>query len=87
MLVDTAPQYHNLQPGHANDTCELVLKRTCSEKTAFGISMQQPVMVLACLPDPMVPVDKLSHRFSLTPVSAQAHCEGSLGMVLPVLAS
>ncbi len=42
---------------------------------------------LACLPEPMLPVDKLSQRFSLTPVSAQDHCDGSLGMVLPVLGS
>lgn len=34
-----------------------------------------------CLPEPMKPVLRLSHRFSVTPVSSHFHFEGSEGIV------
>lgn len=34
-----------------------------------------------CRPDPMKPVDRLSHRFSVTPVSSQRQSAG-LGLIL-----
>ena len=36
---------------------------------------QNKIILRTGLPEPIKPVDKLSHRFSVVPVSSHFHCE------------
>ena len=38
---------------------------------------------ITCLPEPIKPVDRFSHRLSVTPVSSHFHLDGSLGIFRP----
>lgn len=53
------------------------------QTTQLACPAKEPLS-LTCLPEPMWPVDRLSHRFSVTPVSSQRQSAG-LGLIfLPV---